>query len=196
MLQCGTSGVLLVATKPTQPPMWRVAGARGVFTVDCCTSGRVFLTGIKCWGELVQHKREPHGILLVVMSTYVAFVLPRCQLPMRPQTCCLHPSPPSAFDLAHAWRDRFCSLSWYDRQLVENSRSGDTLEGPLKRDEEQEKGEKQEVVEGSDSGDPILSPSARVHGDSGGGDGGFGFGVRARPADASVMATLKARDGY
>ncbi|CBJ27220.1 Zinc finger FYVE domain-containing protein [Ectocarpus siliculosus] len=91
---------------------------------------------------------------------------------------------------------RFCSLSWYDRQLVENSRSGDTLEGPLKRDEEQEKGEKQGVVEGSDSGDPILSPSARLHGDSGGGDGGFGFGVRARPADASVMATLKDLDPW
>lgn len=79
---------------------------------------------------------------------------------------------------------------------MENSRSGDTLEGPLKRDEEQDKGEKQGVVEGSDSSDPILSPAALFPGDSGGGDGGFGFGVGARPADASVMATLKARGDY
>lgn len=83
--------------------------------------------------------------------------------------------------------DRFCSLSWYDRQLVENSRSGDGAGGPSTGGEEEEEGGEELAAVGTSS----LSPPVRVYGSDGGVD--VGFGVRARPAQASVMATLKAR---
>lgn len=99
---------------------------------------------------------------------------------------------PSSFP--HTRHDRFCSLSWYDRQLVENSRSGAKDEGSM-RDDEERGGEEGEgaLVEG-DAGaadTASLSSSPRPHGSEA--SVGAGFGIRARPAEASVMATLKAR---
>lgn len=95
--------------------------------------------------------------------------------------------------IAHP-HDRFCSLSWYDRQLVENSRSGYKNGNSTNDDdgEEEEEGEGA-LVEG-DAGavdTTSLSSSPRPHGSDVG--VGVGFGSRARPAEASVMATLKAR---
>lgn len=82
--------------------------------------------------------------------------------------------------------DRFCSLSWYDRQLIENSKSDGGDEGSLTSCAEGEDVE-EEVAGASALGASSLSPPLRLYG-----SGGVGFGVRARPAQASVMATLKA----
>ncbi|CAM9427949.1 unnamed protein product, partial [Hapterophycus canaliculatus] len=84
---------------------------------------------------------------------------------------------------------RFCSLSWYDRQLIENSRGdGKKAEGPSTSDVAGEEGEKEGPTEAAvASASTISPPPARLHCSDG------GFGVRARPAEASVLATLKAR---
>lgn len=90
-------------------------------------------------------------------------------------------------------RCRFCSLSWYDRQLVENSRSGANDGGSTKGDdqEEEEGGETLGEDDAAAADAMSLSSSTRPHGSDAG--FGVGFGVRARPAEASVMATLKVR---
>lgn len=82
--------------------------------------------------------------------------------------------------------DRFCSLSWYDRQLVENSTSGDEGGDPLAGGEEEEQGE-EKLAEAAAVGGWSQSQPLRLYSSD-----GVGFGVRARPAQASVMATLKA----
>lgn len=105
-------------------------------------------------------------------------------------------------------RNRFCSLSWYDRQLVENSRSADKKGDPSKADEVLiGEGEEEEELAESNSGEVVVAGKASTgSGESGGAspptrlcgsDGGFGvgFGGRARSGEASVMATLKARKG-
>lgn len=94
---------------------------------------------------------------------------------------------------SHTRHDRFCSLSWYDRQLVENSRSGAKDGGSAKGDgeEEEEGGEALGAGDAGATDTTSLFSSPRPHGSDAG--FGVGFGVRARPAEASVMATLKAR---
>lgn len=97
------------------------------------------------------------------------------------------PTPPFSCD--YTGRNRFCSLSWYDRQLIDNSRGGgDEKEASPTSDEAGEAGEKEGPPEAAVDGASTLSPPARLHSSDG------GFGVRARPADASVLATLKVRD--
>lgn len=84
--------------------------------------------------------------------------------------------------------NRFCSLSWYDRQLIENSRGGgDEKEGPPKSGGAGDSGEKDGPVEDALADASPLSPPARLHCSDG------GFGARARPVEASVLATLKVR---
>lgn len=96
------------------------------------------------------------------------------------------------YSFSHTRHGRFCSLSWYDRQLVENSRTGDDNEGSPKDGEEEEEGGQEALGEGDAgaAGTTSLSSSPRPHGSDAG--VGVGFGARARPAEASVMATLKA----
>lgn len=109
------------------------------------------------------------------------------------------PMPPA---LLGAHDNRFCSLSWYDRQLVENARfeskqgggakAGDGGGGDIAgcQSSEAAGADKAEVGAGS-VGSGGQYPAMRLYGS----DGGFGIGSasRARSGDASVMATLKAR---
>ncbi|CAM9302396.1 unnamed protein product [Pylaiella littoralis] len=103
-------------------------------------------------------------------------------------------APPGQIDSAKVdWSGvgaRFCSLSWYDRQLIENSKSDGGDEGPLTSCAEGEDVE-EEVAGASALGASSLSPPLRLYG-----SGGVGFGVRARPAQACVMATLKELDPW
>lgn len=127
-----------------------------------------------------------------------------------------HPHPPSLLLRNDIWNgNRFCSLSWYDRQLVENSRSAPKI--GLNASKDSGDGE-QSLLAVSQGGDAVGTGEASAgwkesgagsagaeSGDSGGSSppaglcgvdgGGFGvgFGSRARPGEASVMATLKAR---
>eukprot|EP00752_Nemacystus_decipiens_P001837 g1772.t1 len=91
---------------------------------------------------------------------------------------------------------RFCSLSWYDRQLVENSRSDAKDDGSTKGDEEEEDEGGRTHGEGDAGAADATgrSSSPRPHGSDAG--VGVGFGVRRRPAEASVMATLKDLDPW
>ncbi|CAM9679024.1 unnamed protein product [Scytosiphon promiscuus] len=101
-------------------------------------------------------------------------------------------APPGQIDSAKVdWSGvgaRFCSLSWYDRQLIENSRGGgDDKEGSPTDDVAGQSGGREGPVEAAVEGTSALSPPARLHCSDG------GFGVRPRPVEASVLATLKAR---
>ncbi len=113
--------------------------------------------------------RRPTRTLLVFFCFFFCHVRTRVRLPLD--------------------TDRFCSLSWYDRQLVENSRTdGGGDEGAPEGGQEEEEGgegeEGEEGLAGSGAGGVARTSSLSPP---------LGFGARARPADASVMATLKAR---
>lgn len=103
-------------------------------------------------------------------------------------------------------RNRFCSLSWYDRQLVENSRSSDSKQvKPSKVDKEgsygpsegqggsiAEVGEMDACDRGEESGGRgVMSPSAQLRSEDV--EVGIGFVEREISGEASVMATLKVK---
>eukprot|EP00903_Cladosiphon_okamuranus_P008039 g7754.t1 len=109
-------------------------------------------------------------------------------------------APPGQIDAAKVdWSGvgaRFCSLSWYDRQLVEHSRSCAKDEGSTGDDEEGGSEGEGAVVDGDPGATDAasLSSSPRPHGSDAG--VGVGFGIKTRPAEASVMATLKDLDPW
>lgn len=87
-------------------------------------------------------------------------------------------------------------MSWYDRQLVENSRSSDSKQAkPSKVDKEGSYGPSEgqggsvAEVDACDGGSGVMSPSPQLRG--GDVDVGIGFGEREMSGEASVMATLK-----